>query len=92
MTAIVREASAPTPIAFPWMRALPGFVAAGAIAVVLIVVLLRALPGATAAPSGDLQALLAPLLHHATAALWLTVSLLISLASLLFCRRLISTN
>jgi hypothetical protein len=95
MTALTREASAPSPIAFPWKRALPGFVVAGAMAIVLIVavvVLLRSTPATSVAPSVDLQAVLAPVVHHATAALWLTVSLLISVASLLFCRRLISTN
>jgi hypothetical protein len=96
MTAIAREAAAPAPIAFPWKRALPGVIAAGALAVVLlvaVVVILRSTPAAPAvAPSMDLQSLLAPVLHHATAALWLTGSLLISIASLLFCRRLIATN
>ncbi|MGD0368298.1 MAG: hypothetical protein ABSA94_12655 [Acidobacteriaceae bacterium] len=95
MTAVAREAAAPAPIAFPWKRALPGFVAAGAMAIVLIVAvvaLLRPSAAASVAPSVDLQAVFAPVVHHATAALWLTVSLLIAVASLLFCRRLISTN
>jgi hypothetical protein len=96
MTAVTREATTPAPISFPWKRALPGLVAAGAMAVLLIVavvVLLRSTPAAPApASTVDLQTVLAPVLHHATAALWLTVSLLVSVASLLFCRRLISSN
>ena len=93
MTAVTREATVPAPLLFPWKRALPGFVAAGAMAIVLFVaavLLLRSIPGATVAPSLDLQAVLAPVPRHATAALWLTVSLLISVASLLACRRLIT--
>jgi hypothetical protein len=95
MTAVTREATTPAPISFPWKRALPGLVAAGAMAVLLIVavvVLLRSTPAAAPASTVDLQTVLAPVLHHATAALWLTVSALISVASLLFCRRLISSN
>jgi hypothetical protein len=96
MTAVAREASAPAPLAFPWKRALPGLLASGAMAIVLLVaavVLLRSTPAAPApASTVDLQAALAPVLHHATAALWLTVSLFISVASLLLCRRLISSN
>jgi|HubBroStandDraft_1064217.scaffolds.fasta_scaffold165665_2 hypothetical protein len=96
MTAVAREASAPAPLAFPWKRALPGLLASGAMAMVLLVaavVLLRSTPAAPApASTVDLQTVLAPVLHHPTAALWLTVSLLISVASLLFCRRLISSN
>jgi hypothetical protein len=95
MTAVTREATTPAPISFPWKRALPGLVAAGAMAVLLIVtvvVLLRSTPAAAPASTVDLQTVLAPVLHHATAALWLTVSLLVSVASLLFCRRLISSN
>jgi hypothetical protein len=96
MTAVAREASAPAPLAFPWKRALPGLLASGAMAIVLLVaavVLLRSAPAAPASASTvDLQTVLAPVLHHATAALWLTVSALISVASLLFCRRLISSN
>jgi hypothetical protein len=95
MTAVTREATTPAPISFPWKRALPGLVAAGAMAVLLIVavvVLLCSTPAAAPASTVDLQTVLAPVLHHATAALWLTVSLLVSVASLLFCRRLISSN
>jgi len=95
MTAVTREATTPAPISFPWKRALPGLVAAGAMAVLLIVavvVLLRSTPAAAPASTVDLQTVLAPVLHHATAALWLTVSLLVSVASLLFCRRLVSSN
>jgi hypothetical protein len=96
MTAVAREASAPAPLAFPWKRALPGLLASGAMAIVLLVaavVLLRSTPAAPASASTvDLQTVLAPVLHHATAALWLSVSALISVASLLFCRRLISSN
>jgi len=95
MTAVTREATTPAPISFPWKRALPGLVAAGAMAVLLIVavvVLLRSTPAAAPASTVDPQTVLAPVLHHATAALWLTVSLLVSVASLLFCRRLISSN
>ncbi|MGB9030693.1 MAG: hypothetical protein WCC27_11290 [Acidobacteriaceae bacterium] len=96
MTAIAREASAPAPIAFPWKRALPGFIAAAAMAVVLLVAVVVILRSTSVAPAVastvDLQAVFAPVLHHATAALWLTGSLLLAVASLLFCRRLISTN
>jgi hypothetical protein len=96
MAAITREAAIPAPIAFPWKRALPGLAAVAAVGVILLVafvVLLRSVPSATAvSPSVELQAIPAPILHHASDALWLSFCLAVSAASLLFCRRLISAR
>jgi hypothetical protein len=96
MAAVHREAVLPAPIPFPWMRALPGFAAVIVAAVFLIiasVALLRSAPGEHAGSlSIGLQAIPEPILHHGSQALWLAVSLAISVASLLFCRRLISSN
>jgi hypothetical protein len=96
MTAVYREAAAPAPIPFPWKRALPGLAAAAAVAMFLIVAfvaLLRSTRSALLASSVvNPPTFLMPTLHHTADALWLTVSLAISLASLLLCRRLLSTN
>jgi hypothetical protein len=94
MAAVTREAAAPAPIAFPWERALPGLVAIAATGVILlvaVVVLLRSIPAATAgSPSMTMQAFPAPILHHASDVFWLSFCLVVSAASLLFCRRLTS--
>jgi len=51
MAAVVREASAPAPIPFPWRRALPGLVASG-LALAVLVHQLRAHPAIFAARFG----------------------------------------
>jgi hypothetical protein len=51
MEAVRREAAAPPPIPFPWKRALPGLVVAGAaLGVVLVVCIVQLASGAAAAP------------------------------------------
>ena len=97
MNAVSAEAAAPAPLAFPWKRALPGL-AVGTVAVVVVIVsaflgFLRRFNAPVDASPVNVQALLAPLGHYANgAALWLTVSLAISGACLLFCRRLVSSH
>ena len=96
MMAVHGEASAPAPIAFPWKRALPGLIAAAILAAYLSVSLVAFLRSGGVRhilfSSMGCPAILAPLFRHATDALWLTVSLAVCLASLLFCRRLITSG
>lgn len=108
MTAIHREAAAPAPIPFPWLRALPGLAAAALLVTGLLtafVFLIRAWlvlsanprspAGRPAAPSWLSQ--LSALLHASSAAalpnvFWLGTSLAIAFACLLLCRRLIAAR
>jgi ABC-type branched-subunit amino acid transport system permease subunit len=96
MAAVSHETSAPVPLAFPWVRALPGLVAAIValgVLIAAIVVLLQSAPARHAAGlSISLQTFSAPMFRQAPDVLWLAVSLAISAASLLFCRRLISSR
>ena len=52
MDAVRREALAPPPIPFPWKRALPGMIFAGAtLAVVLVMCAIQLIEAASSAPS-----------------------------------------
>jgi hypothetical protein len=63
------------------------------ILLVALVVLLRSVSAAAAVSSAvELQAIPAPILHHASDVLWLSFCLAVSAVSLLFCRRLISAR
>jgi hypothetical protein len=98
MTAVYRQASAPAPLPFPWKRALPGLVAAVAVLALLIATIVSVLesPASLRAPAISLnwqinvQTLAAHLSHQTSGATWLVISLAISGACLLFCRRLAS--
>ncbi len=96
MMAVHGQAAAPAPIAFPWKRAVPGLIAAAAVAALLIVwifALLRAPAGANHLLSiVDWPAILAPVLRHASDARWVALTLAVSLVPLLFCRRLVSSS
>jgi hypothetical protein len=97
MNTVYAEAAAPVPLTFPWKRALPGLTV-GAVVVVAVILsvligFLRRLQTPVAGSSVDVRALLAPLGHYANGgALWFTVSLAISGACLIFCRRLVSSR
>jgi hypothetical protein len=92
MAAVLREASAPRPIPFPWKRALPGL-AAGALAfLVMIVVLVKdASRPSSAAP---IQDGLLPVLAHASEIAnmyglgWVALAILVTLACVTFSMRL----
>ena len=98
MSAVRRESAAPAPIAFPWKRAIPGFIAAaGALAflVAMFVALFRfrAAAAAVQAPAPQLinVAWFAQFVHsHFGAdALWVAVSLAVPLFCVLLMRRLL---
>lgn len=98
MAAVHREAAAPAPIAFPWKRAIPGFIAAaGALAflVAMLVALFRfrAAAAAVQAPASQVfdVASLTQFMHsHFGAdALWVALSLAIPLLCVLLMRRLV---
>lgn len=93
MDRLRREALEPEPIPFPWKRALPGITAAIVTLAGVSVVLFGLLAGggtpSTVAPAAsvvDLETLLAPAI--AIGAHWLALSLLLTLATLAFVRRL----
>jgi len=101
MTAIRREAAAPSPLVFPWKRALPGFAAALVALALLVAAIVSFLRGASSSPrtgvlpgSWDLaaQAWLAALLPHSSQILWVASSLAVPVVCLLFCRRLLSAR
>jgi hypothetical protein len=100
MIAIAREAAAPAPIQFPWMRALPGIAAVVAAVAILIAVLVVTVGHAFHSPASNLtlstewQFHFAPILNHnaVTSGLWLLLSLVISGFCLLLCRRLVSAR
>lgn len=95
MAAVRHEASAPAPIAFPWKRALPGLAVAVAVIALLIAALVVSISTTAhpaSAPSFHLQPLLAPVLQHSAAIVWVSASLVMSLASVLLTRRLISAS
>ena len=93
MDAIRCEAAAPPPIPFPWKRALPGLTAAG---LALVWVLVR---GITLFMRGTATQPLPPELLSSLAliigawktvgASWITLALVLSLASVKFSRRLV---
>jgi hypothetical protein len=94
MDAVRREAAAPPPIPFPWMRALPGLVVAGfALARVLVagVVAIAQLGKATAPPpSMSLPSVLAPIFqgNMGSAAIWTVLALLVTWVSVKLSMRL----
>ncbi len=95
MAAVSHEARAPVPLVFPWVRALPGLAAAIValgVLIAAIVTLFRSTPGASGSLSISLATMSGPMLRHAPDVLWLALSLAISFASLLFCRRLSSSR
>lgn len=98
MDAVRREAATPPPIPFPWKRALPGF-GLGVIALAGLLVVGFALPGpatpAAAVPAYTLTQLLAAARTAAVKADgtgWAALALLLSLASVIFSLRAISSR
>jgi hypothetical protein len=92
MAAVLRDASAPPPIPFPWKRALPGL-AAGALAfLVMIVVLVK---DASRPPSaGPIQDGVLPVLAHASEIAkiygigWVLLAILLTVACVTLSMRL----
>lgn len=92
MYAVRREAAVPPPIPFPWKRALPGL-AAGALALVAMIVVLvkNAARPASAAP---IQSTLLPALAHAVDVAqsygigWILLTILVTLACVTLSMRL----
>lgn len=91
MQAIRMEATAPTPIAFPWKKALPGIgVAAIAVTAVLVVAVIAILrPEAQVSSPAD-SAILRAVVHYfaSPTGTWLGVGGFLSIASLVFGLRL----
>jgi hypothetical protein len=89
------QSEAPAPIPFPWKRAIPGMIAAaGALALVVALLVRVASAGRATAAAGNFGSLrteLAPLLHRAASpdAVWVVVSLAIPLVCLLVMRRVL---
>jgi hypothetical protein len=101
MKAVRREASAPPAIPFPWLRALPGIIVAGVTLVVIAVEVVIRLARTVSAPQApvELPSWLAPSVWVSilktplcVAAIWVTLALLVSLASLMVSMRLTSTR
>jgi len=97
MDAVRREAAAPTPIPFPWKRALPGLVAAGlALALILVagvMVIAQLGRASTAAPfSTSLPSVMPPIFHGGmeSAAIWAAMALLVAFVSVKLSMRLAS--
>lgn len=89
MDAVRREAAAPDPapfppLAFPWVRALPVFLALAAVIAMLITGFVELLHMPVAATSGPL---LSPAVEHALAQInagWLALALLLAFFSMFF--------
>ncbi|MGA7522480.1 MAG: hypothetical protein WBW84_08350 [Acidobacteriaceae bacterium] len=105
MASIAHDASAPAPIPFPWKRAVPGFAAIAAALALLIATLvsmaLSAPAASTESAAAPVQAsaidtaALLPFLHSTqqmNVVLWIAVSFGISIASIVFFRRLLTTR
>lgn len=101
MEAVRREASAPPPIPFPWLRALPGIIVAGFTLVAVLVQVIIQLVRAFSTPQIPVEwpAWLAPILHASilkgplgAAAIWVALALLLSLASVVFSMRITSAG
>jgi hypothetical protein len=101
MEAVRREVSTPPAIPFPWLRALPGIIVAGITLVVIAVeVVIRSARTVSAPQTAvEMPAWLAPSVWVSilktplcVAAIWVTVALLVSLASLMVSMRLTSTR
>jgi hypothetical protein len=96
MDAVRREAAAPPPIPFPWIRALPVLVVSGiALALVLVAgIVAVAQLGKVAAPRFSMPSTLAlpPLLHGGmeSAAIWTLLALVATFVSVRFSMRLAS--
>jgi hypothetical protein len=94
MAAVNEQASAPAPIPFPWKRAIPGLLAIIAALALLAAALPAALKSAMAAVQQPATVThwqtAAPSLAHGSDATWITASLILCLACLFFCRRLIA--
>lgn len=96
MATVVEQAAMPAPIPFPWKRALPGLIGVAA----ALVLLVATLPAVLRSASSSIvrPAVLfgwratQPLTGHSAEALGLGVSLAISLACLMLCRRLVSAR
>ncbi len=92
MAAFHEEAAAPAPIPFPWKRAVPGLIAVVAAIGLLLAAIPTVLRSLASQPAAAIPwHMAAPVLaHHGNGATWISASLLLSLACLLFCRRLIA--
>jgi hypothetical protein len=92
MHAVRSEAATPTPIPFPWRRALPGVVAAVVALVLLAVeVFTQSGAGAAASQGGSIGSLLVePIVEAAmkAGAHWIALALLLTLASVALSMRL----
>ncbi len=92
MSAVQSEASASPAIAFPLVRALPGFAAYLAVIAMLIAVCVAGVRANNSQAPGDLswQGLRVPILHDgsSTAIFWLILSMLIALLCLTLTQRL----
>ena len=82
MNAVSRE-GAPSPLAFPWLRALPGFIGlAASLATILVFAVRAALAtGASAPPPISIAMTFAVTQSYAVG--WIAVALIVTLASLL---------
>ena len=92
MDAVRREASVPSPIPFPWKRALPAL-AAGALALLAMIgVIVKNIGGPTSVASN--QASLLPVLAHAVDIAkmygigWILLAILVTLACVMLSMRL----
>jgi hypothetical protein len=95
MAAVHEETSVPAPIPFPWKRAVPGFIAIAAAIGLLLAVIPATLHSAFTAPHPAASPILwhsivPALVSHGNNATWISASVAICLACLLFCRRLIA--
>jgi hypothetical protein len=91
MDAVREEASAPQPIPFPWMRALPVFAALGIVLAMVIVGIVEAarMPAAFAhawTPSPAIETVVHTLASSNTG--WIAFALLLTLLSMVFSIRL----
>ena len=95
MDAIQREATAP-PIPFPWKRALPGLTAAGlALVWVLVAGISLFIRGTVTQPlPSELLSCIALIIGawKTVGASWITLALVLSLASVKFSRRFVPTS
>ncbi len=92
MTAVREEAAAPAPIPFPWKRAVPGLIAVVAALGLLLAAIPTLLRSLASQPAATISwHMAAPALaKHGNGATWISASLILSLACLLFCRHLIA--
>jgi hypothetical protein len=92
MAAVLREASAPPPIPFPWKRALPGLLAGALALVAMIIVFVR--DASRPASAGPIQDGLLPVLSRASEIAkvygigWVLLAILLTLACVTLSMRL----